>query len=357
MAYNNTPECQCNHSGSKFIVPLHLLNLTSATANPKTGYVKLYFKNYVLTSKRSNGTERNLVLDSVLSTLSIGVIAEPIVNTDTIVEAFSKLQSSITTLIGGSQSDWDESDITSLTYIQNKPTNLSDFTNDTGYITIADVPTDVNELTDVDGEKVPTGGTTDQVLAKIDGTSGNTYWKDESGTVTSVNGDTGDVVLTTGDIGVDTDSNYVSDAELVVIGNTSGTNSGDQEGDGVTITGAGTSSDPFVSIGGGGGGDSVQTLTFATTITPVLADGNIMTVVTTNDCTMNIPSDMVAGQLFKFYIDQDGTGGNVITWASGYGFQGNVIPIRTGTANSRDSVTFRAISTTEAVMEVYNYDI
>jgi hypothetical protein len=45
--------------------------------------------------------------------------------------------------------------------------------------------------------------------------------------------------------------NYVTDLEKTVIGNTSGTNTGDQVGDGVTITGAGTLADPFVSIGGG----------------------------------------------------------------------------------------------------------
>ena len=36
------------------------------------------------------------------------------------------------------------------------------------------------------------------------------------------------------------------------LANTSGTNTGDQVGDGVTITGAGTVGDPFVSAGGGG---------------------------------------------------------------------------------------------------------
>lgn len=49
------------------------------------------------------------------------------------------------------------------------------------------------------------------------------------GAVDSVNGETGVVVLTTGDIAEDTDANYVSDAEKTVIGNTSGTNTGDQD--------------------------------------------------------------------------------------------------------------------------------
>lgn len=47
------------------------------------------------------------------------------------------------------------------------------------------------------------------------------------GAVDSVNGQTGVVVLDTGDIAEATDLNYVSDAQLVVIGNTSGTNTGD----------------------------------------------------------------------------------------------------------------------------------
>ena len=49
------------------------------------------------------------------------------------------------------------------------------------------------------------------------------------------------------------DDNYVTDDEKVVIGNTSGENTGDQEGDGVTITGTGTSADPFVSVATGDG--------------------------------------------------------------------------------------------------------
>jgi len=47
------------------------------------------------------------------------------------------------------------------------------------------------------------------------------------GAVDSVNGQTGVVVLDTGDIAEVTDKKYVTDAQLVVIGNTSGTNTGD----------------------------------------------------------------------------------------------------------------------------------
>lgn len=44
---------------------------------------------------------------------------------------------------------------------------------------------------------------------------------------------------------------HMTQAQATVLANTSGTNSGDQVGDGVTITGTGTVGDPFVSAGGG----------------------------------------------------------------------------------------------------------
>ena len=53
------------------------------------------------------------------------------------------------------------------------------------------------------------------------------------GAVDSVNGETGVVILTTGDINEDTDANYVTDAQLAIIGNTSGTNTGDQDISGI----------------------------------------------------------------------------------------------------------------------------
>ena len=48
------------------------------------------------------------------------------------------------------------------------------------------------------------------------------------------------------------DDNYVTDVEKAVIALLSGTNTGDQQGDGITITGAGTPGDPFVAASGSG---------------------------------------------------------------------------------------------------------
>ncbi len=70
----------------------------------------------------------------------------------------------------------------------------------------------------------------------------DTTWSEVAGgagAVASVNGQTGVVVLDTGDISEAANLNYVSDAQLVVIGNTSGTNTGDQTnitGNAATVT-------------------------------------------------------------------------------------------------------------------------
>jgi hypothetical protein len=65
---------------------------------------------------------------------------------------------------------------------------------------------------------------------------------------------TGGADATTADIASSTDKRYVTDANLTVIGNTSGVNTGDQiisvTTDGVTITGNGLPGNPLVAVGG-----------------------------------------------------------------------------------------------------------
>jgi hypothetical protein len=101
-------------------------------------------------------------------------------------------------------------------------------------LTVTDGVTTVNTVDNITftGATVTDDGSGDVTVA-ITGGGG--------GAVDSVNGETGAVVLTTGDITEDTDANYVTDAQLVVIGNTSGTNTGDQDLSGlVPYTGATT---------------------------------------------------------------------------------------------------------------------
>ena len=166
--------------------------------------------------------------------------------------------------------------------------------------------------------------------------------------------------------GKELSSNDYTDLEKNNLSNQSGSNTGDQDLSGLQetlVSGTNIKTVNSTSLLGsgdieisGGSSDSPQTLTFASTMTPVLADGNIITVTMTNDGTMNVPSDMTAGQLFQFRKIQDGSGGNVLTWAAGFKFNGGVTPVQTGTALSIDEFTFRAISATEASFQYIGYD-
>jgi hypothetical protein len=122
---------------------------------------------------------------------------------------------------------------------------------------------------------------------------------------------------TTADIAASTDKNYVTDAQLVVIGNTSGTNSGNQtlantsdstshtatlsatggsiklvEGSGITLTTTGTTADGIITIastGGGGSGTvtSVAALTLGTSGTDL--SSSVANGTTTPVITLNVP--------------------------------------------------------------------
>jgi len=90
--------------------------------------------------------------------------------------------------------------------------------------------------------------------------------------VASVNGDTGAVVLDADDISdTSTTHKFVTSGYLTVLSNTSGTNSGDQVGDGVTITGTGAVGDPFVAVTSGGGTVTDVSVTTANGISGTVA--------------------------------------------------------------------------------------
>ncbi len=92
----------------------------------------------------------------------------------------------------------------------------------------------VNTDFDVDGNITVTGTVDGRDIA-VDGTKLDTIETNaQVNTVDSVNGKTAVVVLDTSDVSDTTDFRYVTDAQLTVIGNTSGTNTGDQT---ITLTG------------------------------------------------------------------------------------------------------------------------
>lgn len=82
----------------------------------------------------------------------------------------------------------------------------------------------------------------DRIIAITDNAStstfaGNWFKADYTDQVLSVNGKTGTVILSTADVADSSDRRYVTDAELTVIGNTSGTNTGDEPDASTTIKG------------------------------------------------------------------------------------------------------------------------
>ena len=83
---------------SKFLVPLHLPYITDTPASPASGFTKLYIKSGYLTYLSAAGVETDVVLSRPLSGLSVPASTAPILSTDTILQAFAKLQRSLSSL-------------------------------------------------------------------------------------------------------------------------------------------------------------------------------------------------------------------------------------------------------------------
>ena len=149
------------------------------------------------------------VTSKILTGLSVS--GTNIVSTDSILQALGKAQNQLNALLGGVnyQGTW------------NATTNIPALVSSVGtkgYYYVVSVPgtTNLNGITDWKlGDWVIFNGAT---WEKVDNTDA----------VISVNGYTGAVTLTTADVADSVDKRYVTDANLVVIGNTSGTNSGNE---------------------------------------------------------------------------------------------------------------------------------
>lgn len=122
-----------------------------------------------------------------------------------------------------SQPNWDETDSTAPGYIQNKPENLTDFTNDAGFITASDIPTNVSAfdndagyITSADVPSLPTN------VSQLNNDAG---YITASGIPTNVSAFTNDAgYITASDIptnvsAFNNDANYVTQSELTTIQN------------------------------------------------------------------------------------------------------------------------------------------
>lgn len=81
-------------------------------------------------------------------------------------------------------------------------------------------------------------------------------------------------------------------------------------------------------------------LTFGTTITPNLSNGNIFTVTLTGNTTLANPSNLVAGQCGQIFITQDSTGARTLAYGSEWKFPGGTAPVLTTTAAATDVLSF-----------------
>jgi len=153
----------------------------------------------------------------------------------------------------------------SLTFT-NKAGNISQWTNDSSYITASSTDTLTNK-------------------------SGNiSQWTNDSGYVTSA-GITDVVSDTTPQLGGDLDVNgnsivSVSDGNIVLVPNGTGK---------TKVTNLQYDED-------------ITALTYAATITPDVADGNVRTITLTGNLTFNAFTNPVAGQTLTLIIDTNGTG-------------------------------------------------
>lgn len=83
---------------SKLLVPLHLPYITDTPALPTSGFTKFYIKSGYLTYLNEAGTEADVVLSRPLTGLTVPASTAPILSTDTILQAFAKLQRSLSSI-------------------------------------------------------------------------------------------------------------------------------------------------------------------------------------------------------------------------------------------------------------------
>lgn len=84
---------------SKFLVPLHLPNLSSTpSASASSGFVKVYVKSGYLKYLSSAGVETDAVLARPLDSFAVAATAAAITSSDTVLSAFGKIQKSLNSI-------------------------------------------------------------------------------------------------------------------------------------------------------------------------------------------------------------------------------------------------------------------
>jgi len=203
------------------------------------------------------------------------------------------------------------------------PTATSDLTNDSGFITSADVPTTLAELT---------GDSTHRLVTDVE----KSTW----------NGKQDALGYTPEDVANKLDE-IIEDPKKSDYYNAEAVNAGldEKANDGVVVHLSGneniSGTKTFNNLA-----LTVQTLTDGSTIDWDMNNGGIgIITLTSAGRTLNSPSNIAAGGLYKLIIKQDSTGSRTITtWGSYFKFPGGVKPVLSATANAIDIVEFFAES-------------
>jgi hypothetical protein len=77
-------------------------------------------------------------------------------------------------------------------------------------------------------------------------------------------------------------------------------------------------------------------LTFATTVTPDASTSNNFKLTLTGACTIANPTNLTEGMVLNFCVDQDATGGRVLTLGSAFKWPGGTAPTWSTTANAKN---------------------
>jgi hypothetical protein len=221
IAYNTQGQITSASEQNIQIAQSQVTNLTTDLAGKESAIPAGIASQYYRGDKTFQTLDTNIVPENTnlyftegrtRSTVLTGlnIAGGAVVATDSILNAFGKVQNQINGVLGGAiyQGVWNAS--------TNSPT-LTPSVGTAGYYYIVNVAgsTNINGITDW---KIGD-------WAIFDGTA----WQkvDNTDAVSSVNGYAGAVNLTTADIADSTNKRYVSDTQLVVLGNTSNTNTGD----------------------------------------------------------------------------------------------------------------------------------
>ena len=204
------------------------------------------------------------------------------------------VNTSITIPAAQVQVDWDQTDINHIEYIKNKPTNVSDFTNDAGYVTVSGDDNVQSNWTE--------GNANDDAYIKNKPTipTNNNQLTNGAGYITSYQNDNTTYTL-------DSSTENVNDVKLTLLGNDSSTDSVViTKGNNITFSNV-TTGGFTISATGGGGSGSVTSITPGTGITstpnPITSTGTISLNASIGQLTnvdasgANAPSD---GQVLKW---------------------------------------------------------